>query len=158
MLIHQVAHPEIVQAFFVRHCCEKHIPGQRDLFGAGFQESRQKHSHAAFHIQRAATPHKAIHDAAFEGRVSPLLAGGGNHIHVTVKQQGRGLAGAFQAGDQVGTPRGARHEIRFYPGLFQQNVNVFDARPLVTGRVGGIKTDQVLKNFGRAFVNGTGWF
>jgi hypothetical protein len=154
MLFNQEFRAIFAGSFFIDSGSENYIAGEADTFGFGFQDGSQVHSNAMLHIQSAATPDGAIHEAALEGRMGPLLAHGGDHVHMTVEHERGSIAIAFQAGYQVGTLGGARNQDGLKASLLEQAIDIFNAGAFVAGRVGGVEADQVLEQFSGPLVDG----
>ena len=145
VMLHQVTGTKFITGFLVGESGKDYVTGEGQVFRLGFEDSREIHGNAMFHIQGAATPDETIDNPGFEGRVSPLLVGGGDYINVTIEEKRGGIASTLEAGDEVGAVGVIGDECRFETGVLEELVDVFDAGALIPRGVGGVETDEVLQ-------------
>ena len=84
----------------------------------------------------------------------PVLADRGDDVDVAVEQERRRLTCAGQTRQQVEAGVVPGQYLKVDVLLRQQAGDVVHAVGLVAGRVGGIETQELLQQFGGAFVDG----
>ncbi len=142
MLLDEKSRPEVAAVLLVAQHREHEVAGRRPL-RVRADERVHEHGDAGLHVERTATPDHPVVDVRGERRMRPLLAGGGDHVDVSVEQQRRRLAAAGDAGDQVRPAVRAREDARVDPGAGEQTAHVLDARGLVPWRVRRVEPDQL---------------
>ena len=138
----------------VRQDEQQHVAGGRETLRVGAQAGGDHHGDAALHVQCAAAPDATVGDGAAEGRMRPVLADGGDDVDVAVEQERRRLTCAGQTRQQVEAGVVPGQYLKVDVLLRQQAGDVVHAVGLVAGRVGGIETQELLQQFGGAFVYG----
>ena len=153
VFFHHKTRAIIATGFFIAQDTQEHIAGQRQTFGFGAQERRRHHRHTTFHIQRATTPDHAISQIAGKRRMIPVLIGCADDIDMTIKQQRRRVAFAFDPRHQIWPVGVFGVCARLNAKALAKFGYIRHAGGLVSRRVGRIKADQLLQQFVRPLKN-----
>ena len=108
-------------------------------------QRRHHHRHAALHVERPAAPQVAVDDVAAEGPVPPLLVDCRDYVDMALQKQRRRFPTSLDARDQVGPSRLALVSSEIDVRVAQQALDVLDRDALLSGRVGGVKPDEVAR-------------
>ena len=97
------------------------------------------------HVERAASPHLAVSQLSPEGIRRPLRCVGKDDIRVREEEQGRPVAGAPHARDEVRAFRDARIELALHPAVLEVVAEKLGCGRLVSRRIGRIDANELLQ-------------
>ena len=117
--------------------------------GASFDRGGNERRQAGFHIAAAAAVYLAVRDSAAERLGAPGRGAQRHHIRMPRKGERQFLSGSANPRNEI-VPAGTHLEVlRLKPGLLQNAAEMPGAGRLVSWRIDGVETDQLLGQLDR---------
>ena len=139
----------VAARFLVRQHGQDDVARKLRCVAGCAQEGGDHHRDAALHVERPASPDPAVDQVAAERRARPALTDGRDDVDVPLQQQGRPVAPAAQARDEI-RPRGILCvQLHLASRLLEQSAQERDAVGLVPRRIRGVEADQLTEQLDR---------